>query len=76
MLGANVERLRLQTSMSVARFASRADISRPFIYKVESGVANPKLSDIKKLANALGVSVIDLLTPPSKPDQEDQPANR
>lgn len=78
ILGTNVERLRVEAGMGVSKFASVADISRPFIYKVERGEANPKLTEIKKLSIALGVSVAELLTPPpeQEPEPADQPASR
>ena len=76
ILGANVERLRMRAGMGVSRFAAMADISRPFIYKVERGESNPKLTDLKKLANALGVSIADLLTPPPEPKRAGRSANR
>lgn len=63
ILGSNVERLRLKTGMGITAFCTLAGMSRPFLYKIESGEANPKLSELKKLANALGVSVVELLTP-------------
>lgn len=64
MLGYNVERLRKQARMDIASFAQIAGITRPTVYKVESGESNLKLSYIRKIADALGVTVIDLLTPP------------
>lgn len=64
VLGYNVERLRNQAHMDIARFAQVAGVTRPTVYKVESGESNLKLSYIRKLADALGVTVIDLLTPP------------
>lgn len=78
ILGSNVERLRVRAGMGVSKFSAVADISRPFIYKVERGEANPKLTELKKLSIALGVSVAELLTPPPErePEPADPPANR
>lgn len=66
ILGYNVERLRRQRGMDVSTFARVAGITRPTVYKMERGEADPKLSYVRKVADALGVSVIDLLTPPTE----------
>ena len=66
ILGTNVERLREESGLGISTFARKANVSRPFLYKVERGESNPRLSDIQKLARALGVHVIELLTPPKK----------
>lgn len=64
ILGYNVERLRIRAGMDISTFARVAGIARPTVYKIERGESNLKLSYIKKLADALDVSMIDLLTPP------------
>lgn len=64
VLGYNVERLRVKERMDITKFAQVAGVTRPTVYKIESGEADPRLSYIRKLADALGVSVVDLLTPP------------
>ncbi|WP_165172607.1 MULTISPECIES: helix-turn-helix domain-containing protein [unclassified Adlercreutzia] len=64
VLGYNVERLRKLAHMDIATFAQVAGITRPTVYKVERGESNLKLSYLRKIADALDVSVIELLTPP------------
>ena len=64
ILGYNVERLRTKERMDITKFAQVSGITRPTIYKIESGEADPRLSYIRKLADALGVTVVDLLMPP------------
>ena len=64
VLGYNVERLRRRRGMDVSTFARVAGVTRPTVYKMERGEADPKLSYVRKVADALGVSVVDLLTPP------------
>lgn len=66
ILGTNVGRLREEAGLNMSRFAAYANISRPFLYDIESGIANPKLTDMQKIARALGVHVIDLLMPPGE----------
>ncbi|WP_165062559.1 MULTISPECIES: helix-turn-helix domain-containing protein [unclassified Adlercreutzia] len=62
-LGLNVARLRKEQSMSITTFAQVAGISRPTLYKIESGESDLKLSMITRVAQALDTSVLDLLTP-------------
>lgn len=62
ILGTNVERLRLEAGMDISTFARVAGIALTTIYKVESGVSNLKLSYLKKIADALDVTIVDLLT--------------
>ena len=64
ILGYNVERLRVQSHMDISTFAQVAGIARPTVYKVERGESNLKLSYLKKIADALDVSIVELLTPP------------
>lgn len=70
ILGYNVERLRKLSNMDIAKFAQVAGIARPTIYKIERGESDLKLSYIRKLADALGVTVVDLLTPPPDPTEQ------
>lgn len=64
ILGFNVERLRCAANMDIAMFARVAGISRPTVYKIEDGESDLKLSMLKKVASALDVEIVDLLTPP------------
>lgn len=63
MIASNVERLRKRQNLSILRFSQMAGVSRPTIYKLESGSSDPKLSVLKKVADGLGVSIVDLMTP-------------
>lgn len=62
ILGTNVERLRTMQKLDKTKFANMAGISRPTLYKIESGQCDAQLSLIRKLADALGVTVSDLLS--------------
>lgn len=42
-------------------------ISRPFLDRIESGEANPRISIIETMAAALGTTPQELLTPPFEP---------
>lgn len=64
ILGYNVERLRKLANLDIATFSRMSNISRPTLYKIESGESNLRLSNLKKIADALGVSIPHLLTLP------------
>lgn len=65
ILGYNVERFRRDARMDVATLARVAGVARPTIYKVERGESDLKLSYLRRLAEALGVTIVDLLSLPS-----------
>lgn len=62
---ANVARLRRERGMSQEELAFQADIDRTYISQIERGLANPSLGVLCRLAAALGVDVVGLLTPRS-----------
>lgn len=68
ILGYNVERLRKAQSLTQTKLAHMIGISRQTIIKVEQGRSNLQLSMIHRIAEALNVSVIQLLTPPPDPE--------
>lgn len=63
VLGHNVNRLRRLARMDKKTFAQVAGITRPTLDKIERGESDLKLSYLRKLADALDVRVVDLLTP-------------
>ncbi len=64
VLGYNVEHLRTAQDLSKTMFANMAGISRPTLNKIEQGTADPQLSIVRRIADALNVTVVQLLTPP------------
>jgi transcriptional regulator with XRE-family HTH domain len=60
-LGAAIRDRRLAKKMSLAQVAERAGVSTSFVSQVERGVANPTLSSLKSLVEAVGSSVGTLL---------------
>ncbi len=64
VLGYNVERLRKGAGMNITTLSRVAGITRPTIYKIEKGESNLKLSFLRKLADALDVTIVDLLSAP------------
>ena len=60
-LGANLKRIRLEKGMSQADLCRELDVDKGYISNIESGKQNPTLATISRVANALGVSVDELL---------------
>ena len=67
VLGANVARLRRRAKINKKTFCLMVGIGRPFLNRIESGRANPRLSVLESLAEALETTPQDLLTPPFEP---------
>ena len=70
-IGENVRRLRKQAGLSVDELLAREwiPISRPYWYQIENGVCNPSITNLVVVAEALGVSLRELLEAP-KPKRE------
>ena len=60
-LGARVKQLRQGRRMTQEQLAERAGLSYKFVGEVERGRANPTLTTLAALADALGVTLIDVL---------------
>ncbi len=67
VLGANVARLRKRTKINKKTFCLMVGIGRPILDRIESGRADPRLSVLESLAEALETTPQDLLTPPFEP---------
>jgi transcriptional regulator with XRE-family HTH domain len=63
-LAGNVKRLREARGLSQQRMAELSGIPRPTWASLESGVANPTLSVLSRAADALSVSMEELVGPP------------
>jgi transcriptional regulator with XRE-family HTH domain len=56
--GSWLNRARLEKSMSVAELASKAEVSVPAIYSIESGrIENPRADTVRRLEKALGTEL-------------------
>ncbi|MFT9441980.1 MAG: helix-turn-helix transcriptional regulator [Acetobacter papayae] len=60
-LAANIRRLRNARNLSQEKLADICGLHRTYVGSVERGERNVTLSSLEMLANALDVSVIDLL---------------
>ncbi len=60
-LGQNLKRIRELKGMTQGDICRALELDRGYISSIESGKRNPTLSTLKKLADALKVSVDELL---------------
>lgn len=56
-----VRKFRNEKGWSVAELARRADMKRPNLSRLEAGRHSPTLETMERLADALGIRVVDLL---------------
>lgn len=62
MLAENIKRFRKKKGISQDRLAKLADVTHTTLVKIESGAnRNPTIKTLKKIADALGVKIDDLL---------------
>jgi XRE family transcriptional regulator, regulator of sulfur utilization len=61
-----VRTLRLLADWSQDQLASEADLGRSYVGDIENCRHNPRLSTVEALADALGVRIDELLSPPEK----------
>ena len=62
ILAANVRSTRLAAGISQEELAFRAGIDRTYASQIERAIANPSLGITCAVADALGCTLIDLLT--------------
>jgi Zn-dependent peptidase ImmA (M78 family)/DNA-binding XRE family transcriptional regulator len=60
-MSVNLKRIRKVKGMTMQEAADAAGISRMAYHNIEKGIAEPRVSNLHKLANALGVKVFDLV---------------
>lgn len=63
-LAANVKRLREQRDLTQRQLADLSGVPRPTLAHIESGVANPTLGVLVKVAAALSSTIEELIVPP------------
>jgi transcriptional regulator with XRE-family HTH domain len=59
--GAQVRAVRLRHGLSQDDLAARSGLHRTYVGGIERGERNPSLTNITRLADALGVSVAELV---------------
>lgn len=63
LVGRNVRRIRTERQMTQEEFAERSGFSQQYISDLERGRRNPTIVSLFELANALGTTPVELLTP-------------
>lgn len=64
IIAANLKRLRKQSGMTQKNLAEKSGIPRSSCNELENGKGNPSLITLTKIANALAVSLSDLVRSP------------
>ena len=59
----NLKRLRTAQGLSQEKTAELADFHRTYVSQLERRVTNISIDGLERLANALGVDVVELLRP-------------
>lgn len=57
----NIRKLRKAQGLAQERLGLEAGVDRTFVSKLEREIGNPTLDILVKIANRLGVKVVDLL---------------
>lgn len=60
--GKAIRRRRRELDLSQEALAERAQLHRTYISSIERGTRNPSLDNIKRLADALNISIANLFT--------------
>ena len=63
LVGDNTARIRKEKGLTQEALAEKSGLSQQYISGLENGRRNPTIVTLYELANALGVSQIDLVTP-------------
>lgn len=63
LVGTNFARLRHEKGLTQEQVAERSGFSQQYISGLERGRRNPTVVSVYELAQALGVSYLELLTP-------------
>ena len=63
LVGRNVRRIRLEKGLTQEQFADVSGFSQQCISGLESGKRNPTVVTLHELAQALGVSPVELIQP-------------
>lgn len=67
LVGRNVRICRLAKGLTQEQFADLSGFSQQYISSLEKGRRNPTIVTVFELANALGVSHVDLVRPDLRP---------
>jgi transcriptional regulator with XRE-family HTH domain len=71
LVGRNAKRIRLAKGLTQEEFAERSGFSQQYISDLERGRRNPTVVSLYELAQALGVTHMELLQPEKKDAKQD-----
>lgn len=66
LVGLNILRIRQRRGMTQEAFAEKSGFSQQYLSGLERGQRNPTIVTLYELAQALGVSHLDLVRPPRR----------
>jgi transcriptional regulator with XRE-family HTH domain len=66
LVGRNVRRVRLANGLTQEQLAEASGFSQQYLSDLERGRRNPTVLTLHELAQAMGVSHVDLVTPDEK----------
>lgn len=66
VVGLNVQRIRREQTLSQEELSFRSGVTRSYLSGLEAGRRNPTILSLAKIANAMGVTVEDLIRQPAK----------
>jgi transcriptional regulator with XRE-family HTH domain len=66
LVGKNAKKLRIAKGLTQEEFAERSGFSQQYLSDLERGRRNPTVVSLYELAQALGVSHMELLQPEEK----------
>lgn len=69
LVALNIRKWRVAKNLSQEALAVDAEIDRTHVSRIERGIENPTIVVLARIAEALDVAVVDLLTPP-KPGEK------
>lgn len=63
LVGSNAARIRKEKGLTQEQLSERCGLSQQYLSKLERGRRNPTIVTLYEIANALGVSHVDLVQP-------------
>lgn len=69
----NLRRIRVERGLSQEVLAVDADVDRTYVSGIERGSFNPTVDVLDRLATALNIDVVELLTQPDADEQAPKP---
>ncbi len=76
LVARNLRQLRVDRGLSQEVLAVDAGIDRTYVSRLERGLENPTVAVLEKVAQALGVKIVDLFEVPRADDPLPQPLRR